>query len=271
MGFYRNLQEVNVYASKDESLLRKHLIPGGFLIVIMSIPRIETQQKVSAQALLSMWKHQDESLVFLDAVWDLGRATIIHSSTKEDSYALYAVHVTKRSCTVNMASCLWKSNSKRIPSSMYSIGEQQDETWLQYERRIITEATISRTISEVNCQYNHSCGYGSEQSSVVLTKENKQQAVDSLEKHGFVIIPRLFSKPSVRSWAKAILSDFDDAARILLERDNIDILNPGKEGSRDPLSYKEMAMREDLRSDQMFEDNALLNLLFQPSAKITFY
>ena len=264
-AIYRNFQVCSETCS-DERLLRKHLIPGGFLIVVMYIAKPDAKD-ITASSLLSMWKHQDGTFIFLDTVWDLKRAEIIHSGNSHDQDGMYTVQVTKRPCTLNMASCVWKSNSKRVPSAMYATEEKREETWLQYEQRILSEVTLTRTVAELNCQYSKSSHDNdlTQSKSPVLTKENKQQAVDSLKKHGFVIIPRLFMKPSVRSWAKAILSDFDDAKSILLERDNVDILDPGKEGSRDPLSYKEMAMREDLRSVRNIENVnfiLILRLLF---------
>ena len=51
----------------------------------------------------------------------------------------------------------------------------------------------------------------------------------------------------IEQWSKAVLDDFDAATEILKDEQNVDVLNPGS-GS-DPLSYREMAMREDFRVD----------------------
>jgi hypothetical protein len=54
---------------------------------------------------------------------------------------------------------------------------------------------------------------------------------------------------TIRSWSDAIMSDFHSACQILQssKEHSVDIFNPGKDDTFDPISYKEMAMREDLR------------------------
>ena len=44
-----------------------------------------------------------------------------------------------------------------------------------------------------------------------------------------------------------MLDDFDVATQILKDEQNVDMLNPGS--SSDPLSYREIAMREEFRVD----------------------
>ncbi len=69
---------------------------------------------------------------------------------------------------------------------------------------------------------------------------------DRLEKYGVCLIRRLVNPDDVRTLAQAALGDVEDAISSL-EKKGISVLNPELTG--DPLSYRELSMREDLRVD----------------------
>lgn len=255
----------------DESFLRQQIVPGGFLLLTMFIQSQVSNKFVidnddnnyDVKKLISEWKLKNGQNIFSDDVWDIDHASLISQVVEDnvnDNYVVLTIHLTKRPCTVNTLACPWKTNTKYVPSSHYDkldnkpskqygqSSSQHLETWLQYERRILSEVTVSPSISERKNQENNS-------DTLMLTKENIKKAIDAMEKHGFVILPALFSSEkhikSIRLWSKAIMSDFQLACSILkTSKDhNVDIFNPGKDDTFDPISYKEMAMREDLRVD----------------------
>jgi len=215
------------------SWIRKKLVPGGFLIIttVLSETNVITQTPLS---LLEMWTQANGSKMFSASVWDIEHSNIIFH---DKSTNIYTMFLQKRSSTVNTLSCKWKSNKKRIPKSFQDESPAFDETWIDYERRILDAATVALSAYE--------------QKEGILTKDNIEWAAKALQAHGFVIIPNLFKSKnqvdSIKAWSASFLKDFDSAAEILFEENNVDILNPG-EGS-DPLSYRELAMREDFRLD----------------------
>ena len=245
--------------SKHESCIRKKLALGGFLMVTMMIQSENENERGyndwSAKDFLGQWKtlcsdgdgdDNGGETIFTSAVWDVENATIVHSdidaNANENSskvYSLYTICITKRPCTVNTLSCVWKTNTKRVPSSFYdSDDEFTEETWIDYERRVLSNATIFQSVYE--------------QREGLLTRESMDRAVKALQTHGFVILPGLFRHhpkqiETIQQWSNAVLKDFDGATDILKDKHNVDILNPGK--GLDPLSYREMAMREDFRVD----------------------
>lgn len=246
-----------------ESVLRRNLVLGGVLFVTMILEYIccpKRDQLWTAKDLLRSWQihnsnndnnndnnnNPNRTYVFTEGVWDVENAHIIHqsqeicaSSSSESAFSVYTLVVRKRPCTVNTQSCIWKTNHKRVPSSFYTLGdERKDETWLDFEHRMLASATISQSVQEQTLGY--------------LTNESIEKAVKAMQIHGFVVLPGLFCHcphqlNTVRRWSKTVLDDFDRATDILKTKHSVDILNPGT-GS-DPLSYREMAMREDFRVD----------------------
>ena len=228
----------------QEQCLRKNLVLGGILFVTTIIHKkgeveeSSMSRKWKAEELLEQWKADamGEIATFTKAVWDLKNAEIIHSDISS-AHSLYTLKITKRSCTINTQSCKWKTNQKKVPKSFYN-EECMEETWIDYERRILESATIPQSIYEQNKKF--------------LTTESIENAVKALQTHGFVVLPGLFRHNTdqigmIEAWSKAVLDDFDTATQILKDEQNVDVLNPGT-GS-DPLSYREMAMREDFRVD----------------------
>lgn len=241
------------YNHRESSSLRKSLTLGGYLMVLTVIKHESGADyegiEWTPENLLRQWKSKDvststtkEEEIFSKAVWDIENATIFfHERLKANgdvpfSYSFYAVSVTKRSCTVNSLSCQWKSNYRKVPKS--DKNPFNHENWIDYERRILSDSTVPQSI------YEQRTGF--------FTRESIDKAVGALQKNGFVVLPGLFRNTpeqvkAIKDWSSAILQDFDTATDILKSKYDVDILNPG-EGS-DPLSYREIAMREDFRVD----------------------
>jgi len=244
--------------SNCEAKIRRLLVPGGFIMLNISII---SQRPIhwSASEFVLQWKDSSGIPIFSEAVWDLEHAEIVNSFSfppnridGNDSVKFCTVFLTKRGCTINTSSCQWKGRennkatsssfqqnkcqSKKADENCQSSAQNGQETWIQYERRILEEATISRSIAEREGQ-------------IPMTQENIDKAIKSIQQNGFVVIPDFFDLQHVKKWSDAVLSDFESACSILLQKHNVDIRNPGREGKSDPLSYNEIAMREDLRVD----------------------
>lgn len=235
-GEYILVGNVNYIA---ESKMRKLLVGGGFLFLSLMIEDGNDAELTAAQC-IEMWtaNSSSNSSVFDEAVWNLKEASIIAVETLSSTVTTYIVLFNKFSCCINTQSATWKTNTKKVPKSFYESGEEKNETWLDYERRTLESATISQSVDEKVGGY--------------LSEENIENAVKALQHHGFVVIPGLFRHSSeqvesIKRYSKAILDDFNTATQILKEKCSVDVFNPGD--GNDPVSYREMAMREDFRVD----------------------
>ncbi|GFH48883.1 hypothetical protein CTEN210_05359 [Chaetoceros tenuissimus] len=222
-----------------ESKMRKLLVGGGFLFLSLMIEDGNDAELTAAQC-IEMWtaNSSTNSSVFDEAVWNLKEASMIAVETLSSTVTTYIVLLSKFSCCINSLSCRWKPNNKKVPSSFSLLGGEKNETWLDYERRTLESATISQSVDEKIGGY--------------LSEENVENAVKALQHHGFVVIPGLFRHSSeqvesIKRYSKAILDDFNTATQILKEKCSVDVFNPGD--GNDPVSYREMAMREDFRVD----------------------
>jgi hypothetical protein len=119
---------------------------------------------------------------------------------------------------VHASTCPW------LPSS-HSIEEEEDR---------LHHATVCLSSYE---SVNH-----------CLTASSIQKAVQSMQRHGYCVLPRLLNQTECLEWGHAVLESVHEAAQILLERDSVDIYHPQSSRS-EPQSYQEMSMREDLRMD----------------------
>jgi len=241
----------------NESIIRKTLVPGGFLLLTMLVQNtnssFEDMTGLTAKDLISQWKNNDQNLqnIFLESVWDIEHAFIVHSHKLiKQSANIFIISITKRPCTINTLSCPWKGNHKTVPSRFINSSEQEPKhkTWIQYEREIAAQVTITRSIAELKSQQEQSQTKSHQNVIPIMTNENIQKAIEAFQTHGFVIIPSLFDEGTISKWSQSILSDFDSACEILQTKHQVNIKNPGM-GFNEPLSYKELAMREDLRVD----------------------
>jgi hypothetical protein len=81
-----------------------------------------------------------------------------------------------------------------------------------------------------------------------MTGSSIQRAVACMRQHGNCVIRNLLDPKECQQWGKVVLDPFHAAAKILLERDQVDIYNPHS-SKFEPQSYKELSMREDFRLD----------------------
>ena len=213
------------------SQIRRSLLPGGFLFLLHHVD-IPSQQLTARLS---------------ESTWDVRVAAV----NEFDDVGI--TRVQKRACTINSFSCPWMDKVDRIPRQLTSKGSNckddfqplDGETFLQYERRITCELTISPSASE------YASGF---EGSAVLSDTNIQRAVSILQQHGLVIVKGLLAPEQTLKWGRAVLSDFDAAAQRLKSHPTrpVDLLNPNRSGEGmtfEPLSYMEMSMREDLRVD----------------------
>ena len=81
-----------------------------------------------------------------------------------------------------------------------------------------------------------------------LTEHSVRKAVHNMKEYGYCILPGLLDTSECLEWSSAVLDCVHGASKILLERDGVNIYNP-QASTREPQSYREMSMREDLRMD----------------------
>lgn len=165
--------------------------------------------------------------------------------------------IQKRACLVNAMSCPWMDKDSKIEEKVALAVEKvcgnlkvlDDEVYLEFERRLASEVTIVPSVAERTREMTYDPSMDAEY-AIILTDTNIKNAVSNLRNHGLVILKGLLPRGQTIPWGKVVLDDFASAVEILKNHPSrpVDLLNPEK-GSFEPLSYKEMAMREDLRVD----------------------
>jgi len=188
-----------------------------------------------------------------DSIWDINFNSAQSTST---SSHIKVISIQKRACVVNSWSCPWMNKQQRIRAELpiLSINDEfgisENETYLQYERKVASALTVSASIAE---RTREKIRVSSTESvySTILTEANVQKAVEVFERHGLVVIKGLLPHTQTIKWGEAVLADFNSAVDRLKYHQTrpVDLMNPQKEGTFEPLSYKELAMREDLRVD----------------------
>lgn len=223
------------------SYIRKSLVPGGLLWIISS--------------------QNDNAIEFLsNDVWDIETATTVHRTS---SY--YVTRIQKRACLINSWSCPWMDKTSVIPDRVrhgsIASNTQPNETYLQYEQRVACELTICTSAAERTRDFIATDDPNKSGNLTILTNINVEKAVAILREHGFVIIKGLLSPDQTLPWGDAVLADFQDAVdRLKCDNERpVNLMNPhqvdhsangrGAKAVFEPLSYKEMSMREDLRVD----------------------
>ena len=153
-------------------------------------------------------------------VWRVNN-TRTYQRSDPDGKLISAVLVQKAATTINQKACPWKKNTLTAAN--------------ERERDLLRETTVVRAACEMN-----------ESSS--LTDNATQRAVNALHQHGYCIVKGLLDKDKCKKWGEAVLHDLDRAASKLLTEDGVDLRHP-HESKNNPDSYRELAMREDLRMD----------------------
>ena len=222
-----------------ESCTRKSVIPGGVLWVVTSqdCPSL-LLENLSAQ------------------VWDIGSAI-----TTQPSPTYTITKIQKRACTINIWSCPWMDKHSVIPEHIASnetgLDIRTNETYIEYEQRVVSELTICPSVAERTSNKTPKHFTGESSSTTVLESAHVEQAVKILRRHGFVIIKGLLPPDQTLPYGEALLADFQSAIACLKgnKKRPVNMLIPHQvnEGRTtqifEPLSYREMSMREDLRVD----------------------
>ena len=236
------LSDSKVGDSQLSSEIRRCLLPGGMLWIISSEDVVT------------------EHLNLSEEIWDIASTVIAQPPVSSK-----IVQIQKRACTINSWSCPWMDKHAMVPEQICrndSIGlpVQSNESYLQYERRVANELTICPSAAE-RTREKLSTDNLSEQTvhATILNSQNVERAVSILQQHGLVVIKGLLPSEQTLPWGKAVLKDFKEAIDRLKRHPTrpVDLMNPhqahvdgqGAERIFEPLSYKEMAMREDLRVD----------------------
>ena len=83
-----------------------------------------------------------------------------------------------------------------------------------------------------------------------LTTHSIRRAVQSLKQNGYAIVAGLLDAEKERclEFGEAVLQDLHSAAKILKDRDQIDLYDPSA-SKAEPKAYRELSMREDYRMD----------------------
>ncbi len=225
---------------EDEKKIRRDLVKGGFLLICFlssgDQSGNDTREVLNTCCALS------------SLVYDVENAKLIHSRHDGQSECI-VIAVTKRPCPINSISCPWKDLHAAVPANM---AHRVGETSLEHEQAIAAKATITRTAEEMR-SFRDKKYPG-------LSDESIRAAVRSMQTYGFVVLNSIFDpETQTKPWGEAVLDDFSKAAEIIKGRDQVDVLNPGLDGMKDPLNYREMAMREDLRVD--LRDGPAMHLL----------
>ena len=264
------------------SCIKRNLLPGGSLWMIIAFDG-EGDNKTTDNdtRIIDDWIQANLIQEFPISIWSMEPSSSSTTTTIMDyskSSSCRVVHLRKHACVINEWSCPWMSKShlplnRRLVSTYNETeeyfpiitceSESESENYLQYERRVASAVTIVPSVKERRC---HRCHCGTTTSGLdqlhcvtLLTEEHIQRASELLQKHGLVIVKGLVSPHQTVQWGKAVLSDFQSAVSRLKCHPTrpVDLLNPQSTSGSDsgnnvvfePLSYKEMAMREDLRVD----------------------
>ena len=128
------------------------------------------------------------------------------------------IYFQRRLCQIQERSCLWLSSKHSIPN----------------EQIRAEEATVPLSADEIRTSQ--------------LAEPSLERAVERMKQYGYCILPRLLNPHESLEWGNAVLKDLHAAAKLLLEQESVDILHPHS-SQKDPQSYRELSMREDLRMD----------------------
>ncbi|KAL9178813.1 hypothetical protein ACHAXT_003944 [Thalassiosira profunda] len=227
--------------------IKRALVPGGLLWLVRpagGAGGIDAEGRTTLEG-------------FDEATWDVASSSVVYSSPD-----VQVISVQKRACTINAWSCRWMDKEDTIGKELCSemaggdFAVLEDDTYLQYERRVASAVTVSPSVAERR-RIDATSDDESDDAmySTILTDASVQRATTILRQHGFAVIKGLLFPEQTIPWGNAVLSDFESAVSRLRQRPTrpVDLLNPrtGDDGTSatEPRNYKEVAMREDLRVD----------------------
>mmetsp|Transcript_9230 Transcript_9230/g.20823 ORF Transcript_9230/g.20823 Transcript_9230/m.20823 type:complete len:644 (-) Transcript_9230:1221-3152(-) len=238
----------------QSSYINRALLPGGSLWLVIALEEEEMGKVADGdESIQEKWLKD-----YSQAIWDVDSASVVFSSS-----TFQVISMRKRHCVINAWSCPWMNKRERILSQLSTLNKNDEfltstnETYLEYERNVASAVTISPSIAERTRKHvDASTSSGKPVFATVLTDANVQRATAILQKHGLVVIKGLLPPAQTIPWGEAVQSDFESAvARLRCHPTRpVDLMNPHvadttEERVFEPLSYKEMAMREDLRVD----------------------
>ena len=217
---------------------RHNLIPGGSLWLILKRGENEDNNNTSFDC-------------FHRSIWQ--EPLCVSSSS---SFSIYKIH--KRSCLINAASCPWmdklsivgKEVAIAAENACGNIKAEENESYLSFELSLASRVSIVPSVAERTRESIQAKSSANDVHTTILTDANVKNAIGKLRDHGFVVIKGLLPPEQTIPWGNVVLEDFTSAVKALKNNQSrpVDLLNPDK-GQFEPLSYKEMAMREDLRVD----------------------
>lgn len=251
-----NKQPRNGDNNHESSHVRRSLLPGGYLWLIIPIDDTTSADKTDVDESLNKRLIDEHVHEYSESIWDLVSASVIYSSA-----TFLVISIQKRSCVINTWSCVWMNKEQRIDIQLSSknLDDNNDKfpihenmTYLQYERNAACSITISPSVMErTSVKLDASNPNEKPVYATVLTESNVRRATEILSKHGVVVIKGLLPPCQTVPWGDAVLADFNAAVSQLRNHPKrpVDLLNPHTADSFEPLSYREMAMREDFRVD----------------------
>eukprot|EP00980_Cylindrotheca_fusiformis_P000380 scaffold91_cov127-Cylindrotheca_fusiformis.AAC.40 len=141
-----------------------------------------------------------------DRSFDVCEADFVAPAFIEGTSCISRVKLAARAHT---SSCPWLS------SSFSAVAEQER----------LLEATIALSAFEVRT----SC----------MTDTTVVAAAAKLREYGYVVIKKLLNPEECQKWGRAVLESVHLAAKVLLEKEKVDILNP-QMSANEPQTYKEV-------------------------------
>jgi hypothetical protein len=226
---------------------------------------------------------------YLESIWDLDSASEVHSSTYFLVFSMRKQSCIVNAWSCPWMDKRQRIRGRMLLSAMVDGGRSGElfpmmsangMTHLQYKRNAACAVTISPSVAErggggrilddVSDPPSSSEEGGPASFATILTDANVQRVTEILREHGLVIIKGLLPPSQTIPWGDAALADFNAAVSRLRRHPTrpVDLMNPRTAAAAaaaadaddaaasdehraafEPLSYREMAMREDLRVD----------------------
>jgi hypothetical protein len=188
----------------------RSLVPGGSLLAALS------GAAIAAPSSMDTIMNLDASFWKCDDS-DFDMLDSIYYGPPSDRTSVVE-KMTKLPCRIQEATAPWLPNSHD----------------LHLERQRLAQSTVTLSSQEIR--------------SHQLTDATVKQAVAVMQQTGFCVLPQLLDPVTSLQWGDAVIQDFHKAAEILLRDEQVDLYHPG-ESAKEPGTYRELSMREDLRLD----------------------
>ena len=197
-------------SSSDVDQAYERLVPGGWLLLVVVGSTTNNNGTSSSVVFESIKKNAANNK------WVPNNNQ--NNNVVFENNDVQVLSFQRRLCHIQERSCRWLSSNHA----------------LDHERMRVEEATVPLSVDEIQAS--------------ALTEPSLARAVERMQQYGYCILPRLLDPQESREWGHAVLKDLHAAAKVLLEHESVDILHPHS-SEKDPQSYRELSMREDLRMD----------------------